>query len=155
MNARIQVEHPVTEAVTGIDLIAEQIAIAEGRACGWRRRTSSHTLRHRVSRERRGPGSGFSTKSRTRDPGNMASGSGIRGRHVRYLRLPDSAGTMIRDAKIIARGPNRMTALQRMRQAIGRHQISGVASNLRFQARLLADAEFAEAASTRASLPAP
>ncbi len=43
MNARIQVEHPVTEAVTGVDLIAEQIAIAGGRACASRRPTSART----------------------------------------------------------------------------------------------------------------
>jgi acetyl-CoA carboxylase biotin carboxylase subunit len=145
MNARIQVEHPVTEAVTGIDLIAEQIAIAEGAGL---RMAQADVQPHGCAIECRvnaeDPAQDFRPSPGLVTQATWPSGSGIRvDTYVTSgCRIPPYYDSLM--AKIIARGPNRMTALQRMRQAIADTRISGVASNLRFQARLLADAEFAE-----------
>jgi acetyl-CoA carboxylase biotin carboxylase subunit len=143
MNARIQVEHPVTEAVTGIDLIAEQIAIADGG--GLRRRQSEVRTRGcaiecRVNAEdhrkdfRPSPG-------RVRDV-SWPSGEGIRvDSHV----VPGSSIPPFYDslmAKIIASGKDRATALVRLRGAIATTRISGVKSNLGFHSAALDDPEF-------------
>ncbi len=143
MNARIQVEHPVTEAVTGIDLIAEQIAIADGRGLRLRQsevRTMGCAIECRVNAEdcsndfRPSPG-------RVRDV-SWPSGEGIRvDSHV----VPGSSIPPFYDSlmgKIIATGPDRASALARLRAAIAVTGISGVQSNLGFHRAALDDPEF-------------
>jgi acetyl-CoA carboxylase, biotin carboxylase subunit len=145
MNARIQVEHPVTEAVTGTDLIAEQIAIAEGAGL---RMAQSDVQPHGCAIECRvnaeDPAQDFRPSPGLVTEAHWPSGSDIRvDTYVAAgTRVPPYYDSLM--AKIIARGPDRMTALLRMRQAIADTRISGVASNLKFHARLLAEAEFAE-----------
>ncbi len=143
MNARIQVEHPVTEAVTGIDLIAEQIAIADGRGLRLRQsevRTMGCAIECRVNAEdcsndfRPSPG-------RVRDV-SWPCGEGIRvDSHV----VPGSSIPPFYDSlmgKIIATGPDRASALARLRAAIAVTGISGVQSNLGFHRAALDDPEF-------------
>jgi acetyl-CoA carboxylase biotin carboxylase subunit len=143
MNARIQVEHPVTEAVTGIDLIAEQIAIAEGTGLRLRQsavRPMGCAIECRVNAEdyrndfRPSPG-------RVRDVA-WPSGEGIRvDSHV----VPGSSIPPFYDSlmgKIIASGPDRATAMARLRRAIAATRISGVKSNLGFHSAALDDSEF-------------
>jgi acetyl-CoA carboxylase biotin carboxylase subunit len=143
MNARIQVEHPVTEAVTGVDLIAEQIAIAAGdglrlnqqdiriRGCAIECRVNAEDYRDDF---RPSPG-------RVREVAWPAA-EGIRvDTHV----APGSSVPPFYDSllgKIIAYGPDRDTALTRLRAAIAATRISGVASNLGFHSVVLDDAEF-------------
>jgi acetyl-CoA carboxylase biotin carboxylase subunit len=145
MNARIQVEHPVTEAVTGIDLIAEQIAIAEGAALRMAQaevQSNGCAIECRVNAE--DPALDFRPSPGLVTEATWPSGSGIR--VDTYIasgtRVPPYYDSLM--GKIIARGPDRITALHRMRQAIADTRISGVASNLEFQAQLFADAEFTE-----------
>jgi acetyl-CoA carboxylase, biotin carboxylase subunit len=143
MNARIQVEHPITEAVTGVDLIAEQIAIADGRGLRLRQsdiRAWGSAIECRVNAEdyrnefRPSPG-------RVRDV-SWPCGEGIRvDSHV----VPGSSIPPFYDSlmgKIIASGPDRAAALTRLRGAIGATRISGVKSNLGFHSAALDDAEF-------------
>jgi acetyl-CoA carboxylase, biotin carboxylase subunit len=144
MNARIQVEHPVTEAVTGVDLIAEQIAIAEGAGLRMAQadvQPRGCAIECRVNAE--DPAQDFRPSPGLVTEATWPSGSEIR--VDTYIaagsRVPPYYDSLM--AKIIARGPDRMTALRSMRQAIAGTRISGVASNLAFHARLLADAEFA------------
>jgi acetyl-CoA carboxylase biotin carboxylase subunit len=142
MNARIQVEHPVTEAVTGIDLIAEQIAIADGSGLRLQSevRTQGCAIECRVNAEdyrndfRPSPG-------RVRDL-SWPSGEGIRvDTHVvAGSSIPPFYDSLI--AKIIASGPDRASALARLRGAIGATHISGVHSNLGFHRAALDDPEF-------------
>jgi acetyl-CoA carboxylase biotin carboxylase subunit len=142
MNARIQVEHPVTEAVTGIDLIAEQIAIADGGGLRLQSevRTLGCAIECRVNAEdyrndfRPSPGC-------VRDV-SWPSGEGIRvDTHiVAGSSIPPFYDSLI--AKIIASGPDRAGALARLRGAIGATHISGVHSNLGFHRAALDDPEF-------------
>jgi acetyl-CoA carboxylase biotin carboxylase subunit len=143
MNARIQVEHPVTEAVTGVDLIAEQIAIAQGSGLRLGQsevRTLGCAIECRVNAEdyrndfKPSPG-------RVSDV-SWPGGEGIRvDTHV----VPGSNIPPYYDSlmgKIIASGPDRLTALARLRGAIAATRISGVTSNLGFHAAALDDPEF-------------
>jgi acetyl-CoA carboxylase biotin carboxylase subunit len=143
MNARIQVEHPVTEAVTGIDLVAEQIAIAEG--AGLRLRQSDVRLQGcaiecRINAEdhrnnfRPSPGL----------VGTVAwpAGEGIRvdSHIVSGSRITPYYDSLL--AKLIASAPHRATALARMQGAVDATRIAGIESNLEFHAIVLEDAEF-------------
>jgi acetyl-CoA carboxylase biotin carboxylase subunit len=143
MNARIQVEHPVTEAVTGIDLIAEQIAIAEG--AGLRlRQTEVQTLGCAI--ECRVNAEDYRNEFRP-SPGRVRDVSWPRGEGIRVDShvVPGSSIPPFYDSlmgKIIASGPDRATALARQRSAIAVTRISGVKSNLGFHSAALDDPEF-------------
>ncbi len=143
MNARIQVEHPVTEAVTGIDLIAEQIAIADG---------SGLRLPQAAIRSR---GCAIECRVNAEDPRNEFKPSPGRVRDVSWplakgIRVDThvAAGSSIPPfydsliAKIIAWGEDRAAALARLRGAIAATRISGIKNNLGFHAAALEDAEF-------------
>jgi acetyl-CoA carboxylase, biotin carboxylase subunit len=143
MNARIQVEHPVTEAVTGTDLFGEQIAIADG--CGLRLqqaevRIMGCAIECRVNAE--DYRNGFKpSPGRVRDV-TWPTAPGIRvDSHV----VPGSGIPPFYDSlmgKIIASGPDRAGALARLRGAIAVTRISGVKSNLGFHGAALDDPEF-------------
>jgi acetyl-CoA carboxylase, biotin carboxylase subunit len=143
MNARIQVEHPVTEAVTGVDLIAEQIAIAAGAGLRLTQdvvRPSGWALECRVNAE--DPARDFQPS-----PGRVSevvwpSGSGIRvDTHIdNGSAIPPFYDSLM--AKIIAHGPDRASALERLRAAIASTRVRGVATNLLFHAEVLDDDDF-------------
>ena len=143
MNARIQVEHPVTEAVTGVDLIAEQIAIAAG--AGLQLAQSDIQVR----------GCAIECRVNAEDPGNDFRPSPGRVREVTWpcgegirvdtyiapgSRVPPFYDSLM--AKIIAHGPDRAGALTRLRQAIASTRLTGVHSNVSFHEVVLADPEF-------------
>ena len=143
MNARIQVEHPVTEAVTGIDIVAEQIAIADGSGLRLRQsevRTKGCAIECRINAEdhrnefRPSPG-------RVRDV-SWPTGEGIRvdSHVVAGSDIPPFYDSLM--GKIIAWGSDRAHALSRLRGAIAATRISGVKSNLGFHGAALEDREF-------------
>lgn len=143
VNARIQVEHPVTEAVTGVDLVAEQIAIANG--CGLRLaqrdvRREGCAMECRINAE--DPARDFHPSPGTVQAVEWPAGQGVRvDTHiVPGTRIPPFYDSLL--AKIIAHGPDRASALKRLRQAIAATRIEGVVSNLPFHAAVLADAEY-------------
>jgi acetyl-CoA carboxylase, biotin carboxylase subunit len=143
MNARIQVEHPVTEAVTGVDLVAEQIAIAEGGGLrlGQRDvRARGCALECRVNAE--DPARDFQPS-----PGRVTEVAWPKGPGVRvdtYIesgsRIPPFYDSLM--AKIVAHGPDRASALARLRAAIAATRVVGVTTNLPFHAEVLDDPEF-------------
>jgi acetyl-CoA carboxylase, biotin carboxylase subunit len=143
MNARIQVEHPVTEAVTGVDLIAEQIAIAGGGGLRLQQsdiRPSGWALECRVNAE--DPAREFQPSPGLAHQVRWPSGPGVRvDTHI-------AAGSRISPyydslmGKIIVHAADRPAAISRMRQAIANTRIGGVATNLEFHAAVLADTEF-------------
>ena len=144
MNARIQVEHPVTEAVTGIDLVAEQIAIADGYGLGMAQQNiacDGAAIECRINAE--DPARDFAPSPGTVSAVRWPTGEGIRvDTHiVDGARIPPFYDSMI--AKVIAHGPDRATALARLRTALADVRIAGVATNLAFQQAVLADPDFA------------
>jgi acetyl-CoA carboxylase biotin carboxylase subunit len=144
MNARIQVEHPVTEEVTGVDLIAEQIAIADGEGLRFEQtdvRFAGAAVECRINAE--DPDNGFLPSPGTVSDVAWPSGEGVRvDTHiVPGASIPPFYDSMI--AKVIAHGPDRATALERLRGALAATRIAGIKTNLAFQQRILADAEFA------------
>ncbi|WP_126173530.1 acetyl-CoA carboxylase biotin carboxylase subunit [Altericroceibacterium xinjiangense] len=144
MNARIQVEHPVTEEVTGIDLIAQQIAIANGdfRLTQEEIALNGAAIECRINAE--DPENGFMPSPGTVAHVQWPAGDGVRvdSHIVDGAKIPPFYDSMI--AKVIAHGPDRATALARLRQALADTRIEGVATNLAFQQRILADPAFAE-----------
>ena len=144
VNARIQVEHPVTEAVTGLDLVAEQIAVAEGRRLGLSQasvRLDGHAIECRINAE--DPAAGFRPS-----PGRVTSavfpaGPGIRvDTHIQAgSAVPPQYDSLL--AKLVVSGANRAEALGRLRGALARCEIGGVATTLPVHVALAADGEFA------------
>ncbi|HJS92422.1 MAG TPA: acetyl-CoA carboxylase biotin carboxylase subunit [Steroidobacteraceae bacterium] len=143
MNARIQVEHPVTEAVTGIDLVAEQIAIASG--AGLRLRQADVECRGcaiecRVNAEN--PARDFEPSPGWVSAARWPRGDGIRvDTHIEAgAQVPPFYDSLL--GKIIARADERDAALERMWRAIAATRIEGVISNLPLHSMLLANREF-------------
>ena len=141
-NARIQVEHPVTEAVTGLDLVAEQIAIAEGRGlllsqasvdfCG-------HAIECRITAE--DPAAGFRPSPGTVTGAVFPAGPGIRvDTHIQAgSAVPPQYDSLL--AKLVVSGADRAQALARLRGALARCQVAGVTTNLQLLSRIVDDEE--------------
>ncbi|HMD06996.1 MAG TPA: acetyl-CoA carboxylase biotin carboxylase subunit [Candidatus Acidoferrum sp.] len=144
MNARIQVEHPVTEAICGLDLVQEQILVAEGGKLRYAQRDmkcAGHAIECRINAEdwvhdfRPSPG----TVTRAVFP----VGQGIRvDTHIQ-------AGATVSPyydsllGKLIVHGVDRAEAVHKMRRALSNFEITGVATNLRMHAELMRHDEFA------------
>jgi acetyl-CoA carboxylase, biotin carboxylase subunit len=146
VNARIQVEHPVTEAITGLDIVAEQIAVAEGRPLRLGQEDitfAGHAVECRVNAEdpardfRPSPG----TISRAVFPVG-AAGSLRVDTHVQAgVTVPPYYDSLL--AKVIAYGPDRAAALRTMAGALDRCAVEGVTTNLGLQRAIIADPAFA------------
>jgi acetyl-CoA carboxylase biotin carboxylase subunit len=143
VNARIQVEHPVTEAITGLDLVAEQIAVAEARPLRLSQGDvtfTGHAIEVRVNAE--DPANGFRPSPGTITRAVFPAGTRTRvDTHVQAgSTVPPHYDSLL--AKVIAHGDDRAGALARLRSALDRCEIGGVATNLRMHQALLAGAEF-------------
>jgi acetyl-CoA carboxylase biotin carboxylase subunit len=143
MNARIQVEHPVTEAVTGIDLVAEQIAIADGAGLRLAQsdvRRQGCAIECRVNAE--DPANDFRPSPGIVQKAQWPEGEGIRvDTHIATgSRVPPFYDSLM--GKIIAHAPDRASALARLRNAISSTRLVGVATNLSFHTSVLNDPEF-------------
>jgi acetyl-CoA carboxylase biotin carboxylase subunit len=142
MNTRIQVEHPVTELITGIDLVREQLLIAAGEKLSIRQEDvvlNGHAIECRVNAEdpdtfMPSPG----TVKRFEAPG----GPGVRvDTHVYDgYRIPPNYDSMI--GKLIVHGRDRATAIARMRIALSEMVVEGIKTNVPLQQRIMADGGF-------------
>jgi len=144
VNARIQVEHPVTEAVTGLDLVAEQIAVAEGRRLRLSQasvRLDGHAIECRINAE--DPAAGFRPSPGTVTSAVFPAGPGIRvDTHIQAgSAVPPQYDSLL--AKLVVSGASRAEALGRLRGALARCEIGGVTTTLPALAALAADGEFA------------
>ncbi len=142
MNTRIQVEHPVTEMITGVDLVAEQLRIAAGEKLRYTQADigfSGHAIECRVNAEHPAtfvPSPGRITEYHT--PG----GPGIRiDSHVYGgYSVPPYYDSLI--GKLIAHGPDRPTALARAEMALSEMVVEGIHTNLDLHHRILTDPNF-------------
>jgi acetyl-CoA carboxylase, biotin carboxylase subunit len=144
LNARIQVEHPVTEAVTGLDLVAEQIAIAEGRRLRLSQASvgfDGHAIECRINAE--DPADGFRPSPGTVTSAVFPAGPGIRvDTHIQAgSAVPPQYDSLL--AKLVVSGADRAQALARLRGALARCQVDGVATTLPMLSRIVDDEEWA------------
>ncbi len=143
MNTRIQVEHPVTELVTGLDIVALQIEVARGAALPFAQSEiarNGHAVECRINAE--------DPETFAPSPGRIAAihlpgGPGVRvDTHVGAGSvIPAHYDSMI--AKVIAHGADRAEALARMRAALAEMRIEGVKTNIPLHLRMLAEPGFA------------
>jgi acetyl-CoA carboxylase biotin carboxylase subunit len=143
MNARIQVEHPVTEAITGIDLVGEQIWIAEGNPLRQSQddvELTGHAIECRINAE--DWTDGFRPSPGTVTTAVFPVGPDIRvDTHVQAgAEVPPWYDSLL--AKLIVSGRDRAEALARLRAALARCEIAGVATTLGLHEKLTASAEF-------------
>jgi acetyl-CoA carboxylase, biotin carboxylase subunit len=144
LNARIQVEHPVTEAVTGLDLVAEQIAIAEGRGLQLTQASvgfDGHAIECRINAE--DPAYGFRPSPGTVTSAIFPVGPGIRvDTHIQAgSAVPPQYDSLL--AKLVVSGADRAQALARLRAALARCQVGGVATTLPMLSRMVDDTRWA------------
>jgi acetyl-CoA carboxylase, biotin carboxylase subunit len=144
MNARIQVEHPVTEQVTGLDLVAAQIAIAAGEGLPLRQsalHARGWAIECRINAE--DPDNDFMPSPGRVTAAHWPLGEGIRvDTHIEAGSfVPPYYDSLL--GKVIAWGPDRETALARLRAALAMTRIEGVKTNVAYQSSILAAPEFA------------
>lgn len=138
MNTRIQVEHPVTEWVTGIDLVKEQIRIASGEKLSYTQeevRLDGHAIECRINAEN--PEKGFRPSPGTITDMYLPGGKGIRIDSAVYSGycIPPYYDSMI--AKLIVWAENRQEAIRKMQNALGETVIEGIDTNIDYQYEIL------------------
>jgi acetyl-CoA carboxylase biotin carboxylase subunit len=142
MNTRLQVEHPVTEMVCGIDLVREQIRIAAGEALGYRQadiRFEGHAIECRVTAE--------DPETFAPTPGQVTAfhapgGLGVRVDSALYAgyRVPPYYDSLI--AKLIVHAPTRAQAIARLRRSLAEFAVVGIKTTLPLHERVVEAAEF-------------
>jgi acetyl-CoA carboxylase biotin carboxylase subunit len=144
MNTRIQVEHPVTEMITGVDLVQEQIRVAAGEKLRYKQKDvvfRGHAIECRINAE--------DPFTFVPSPGNIdfyhpPGGPGIRvDSHIyQGYRVPPHYDSMV--AKVISYGDTREQAIRRMRIALSEMSIQGIKTNIPLHQELMQDARFIE-----------
>jgi acetyl-CoA carboxylase biotin carboxylase subunit len=144
MNTRIQVEHPVTEMITGVDLVQEQIRVAAGEKLRFRQRDielTGHAIECRINAE--------DPFKFTPSPGKIIAwhppgGPGIRVDSHAYAGyfVPPNYDSMV--GKVIAYGANREQAIRRMQIALSEMVVEGILTNIPLHRELMVDARFIE-----------
>lgn len=143
MNTRIQVEHPVTEAVTDLDLIKEQICIAAGERLSFSQediKISGHAIECRINAEN--PEKNFMPVPGTITELHLPGGRGVRVDTAVYnnYKIPPNYDSMI--LKLIVHDKDRKSAIAKMRSALGELVIEGITTNLDFQYEIINHEEF-------------
>ena len=143
MNTRIQVEHGVTEMVTGTDLIIEQIRVASGLPLSFRQediRIRGHAIECRINAEI--PEMNFMPSPGTVTGLHLPAGNGVRVDTMLYsgYKIPSEYDSMI--AKVIVHAPDRKAAIQKMITALDEMVIIGVETNLDFQYQIMRNPVF-------------
>lgn len=143
MNTRVQVEHPVTEMVTGIDIIKEQIKIASGEKIAYKQKGISftgHSMEVRINAEN--PENNFMPCPGTITDIHLPGGNGIRVDTAIYCgyKIPPTYDSMI--AKIIVHGKTRKESIAKMKSAISELVVDGITTNADFILKILEDEDF-------------
>lgn len=143
MNTRVQVEHPVTEEVTNIDIIKEQIKIASGEKLEYQQediKIVGHSLEVRINSEN--PDKNFMPCPGTIKELHLPGGNGIRVETAIYAgyTIPPTYDSMI--AKIIVHGKNREESINKMKSSISELVVEGITTNAEFILKILDDEDF-------------
>ena len=144
MNTRVQVEHPITEMVTGVDIVKEQIRIAAGERLSYRQddiKISGHAIECRINAE--DPSRNFAPCPGMIDYLLMPSGGiGLRVDSAIYqgYEIPPYYDSML--AKVIVHGKDREEAIAKMKRALYEFVIEGVDTNIEYQNRILNNKQF-------------
>ena len=143
MNTRIQVEHPITEEVTGFDLVKAQIEIADGKPLEVKQedvKMRGHAIECRINAEN--PDKGFRPSPGTITALYMPGGPGIRidGAVYQGYTITPYYDSMI--SKLIAHGSDREDAINKMRWALSEFIVEGVDTNIDFQLEIIRNADF-------------
>jgi acetyl-CoA carboxylase biotin carboxylase subunit len=144
MNTRIQVEHPITEMITGVDIVKEQLRIAGGEVLGYAQDgigITGHAIECRLNAE---DSETFLPSPGTITQYHAPGGPGIRVDSHIYngYRVPSNYDSMI--GKLIAHGEDRGAAIARMRNALAELVIEGIRTNVPLQRRILDDPNFVQ-----------
>ena len=143
MNTRIQVEHPITEMITSIDIVKEQIKIANGERLSFSQediKIKGHAIECRINAEN--PSKGFIPSPGRIEFLNLPGGNGIRVDTAVFTgyTIPPTYDSMI--AKLIAYGNNREEAINKMLRALEEFVIEGIDNNIEFQIDILNNNKF-------------
>ena len=143
MNTRIQVEHPVTEFVTGLDLVKEQLRIASGLPLSVTQKEVQlfgHAIECRINAEN--PKKGFRPSPGKISEVHFPGGNGVRvdtGIYSGY-QVPPYYDSMV--AKLIVHGKDRAEAIAKMRSALGETILDGIDTNIDYQYEILSDPDY-------------
>ena len=143
MNTRVQVEHPVTEMVTGIDIIKEQIKIASGEKLSFTQRDikfTGHSMEARINAEN--PEKNFMPCPGTITGLHLPGGNGVRVDTAIYsgYTVPPTYDSML--AKIIVHGKDRNESIAKLKSAIAELVVEGIQTNADFILKILANKDF-------------
>jgi acetyl-CoA carboxylase biotin carboxylase subunit len=142
MNTRVQVEHPVTEMITGVDIVREQIRVAAGEELGWRQQDvelRGHAIECRINAE---DPTNFMPCPGPINQWHAPGGPGIRiDTHIyNGYMVPPFYDSMI--GKLIAHGPNRACAIARIQQALSEMVIEGIKTNIPLHQEIVSHGAF-------------
>lgn len=143
MNTRVQVEHPVTEMVTGVDIIKEQIKIASGEKLSYKQediKIKGHSMEVRINAEN--PEKNFMPAPGMITGLHLPGGNGIRVDTAIYdgYNVPPTYDSML--AKLIVYGKNREESILKMRSALSETVIEGITTNIDFLLKILNNKDF-------------
>ena len=143
MNTRVQVEHPITEEVTGIDIIKEQLKIASKEQLEYKQKDitfSGHSMEARINSE--DPNKNFMPCPGTITDLHLPGGNGVRVDTAVYTgyKIPPTYDSMI--AKIIVHGKNRNESIEKLKSCLSELVIEGVTTNKEFILKILNNKDF-------------
>jgi acetyl-CoA carboxylase biotin carboxylase subunit len=146
VNTRVQVEHPVTEMITGVDIVKESIRVAAGEPISWKQeevKLNGHAIECRLNAE--DPSKNFMPQPGLIETWQPAGGPGVRVEsHVRPgYRIPPNYDSMI--GKLIVHGRDRDEAIVRMRSALAEMKVGPIATTIPLHQQLLQHQTFIEA----------
>ena len=143
MNTRVQVEHPITETITGVDIIKEQLRIASGKKLQYKQddiKFTGHSLEARINAEN--PYKNFMPCPGEIKELHIPGGNGVRIDTAIYpgYKIPPTYDSMI--AKVIVHGKDRNESIAKMKSALGEFVIDGISTNIDFLYKILEDEDF-------------
>ncbi len=143
MNTRVQVEHPITEAITGIDIIKEQFKISSGEKLQYKQENikfTGHSLEARINAEN--PNKNFMPCPGEIKELHIPGGNGVRIDTAIYpgYKIPPTYDSMI--AKVIVHGKDRSESIAKMKSALGEFVIDGIETNIDFLYKILENKNF-------------